>query len=101
MQAVGLNVLFQRALQVVGPHVLGFAVWAATAASLQAVGLLVLGLTGACEQPPAASLQVVGPLVLGLGGVWAATRGFLASCRSVCSMTRLVGHGRHVGLASV
>ena len=28
------------------------------------------------------------------GGVWAATHGFIASCRSVCSMTRLVGHGR-------
>ena len=69
-------------------------------ASLQAVGPLVLGLVGACEQPPAASLQVVGPLVLGFGGVWAATRGFLASCRSVCSMMQLVGHGRHVELVS-
>ena len=33
------------------------------AASLQAVGPYVLGLTGVCEQPPAASLQVVGPHV--------------------------------------
>ena len=71
------------------------------AASLQAVGLLVLGLAGVCEQPPAASLQVVGPLVLGFGGMWAATRGFLASCRTICSMMQLVGHSRHVELASV
>ena len=69
----------------------------------------------ACGQPHAASLQAVGPVVSGFavwaatrgfiascrsgcpgchGGVWAATRGFLASCRSECSMTRLVGHGR-------
>ena len=41
------------------------------------------GFTGACGQPPAASLQAVGPAVLGFA-VWAATRGFIASCRSAC-----------------
>ena len=40
------------------------------AASLQAVGPVVLVLTGVCEQPPAASLQVVGPLVLGFTGAF-------------------------------
>ena len=39
------------------------------AASLQAVGPVVLVLAGVCEQPPAASLQIVSPLVLGFAGV--------------------------------
>ena len=37
----------------------------------------------ACGQPHTASLQVVGLIVLGFA-VWAATHGFIASCRSGC-----------------
>ena len=63
LQAVGPNVSFQCALQVVGPYVLGFAVWAATR-----------GFFASCRSGCPGSR----------GAVWAATRGFIASCRSAC-----------------
>ena len=49
------------------------------AASLQIVGLDIL-----CQR----ILQVAGPVVLDFAVVWAATHGFLASCRSGCPGSR-------------
>ena len=60
LQVAGLNVSYQRVLQVVGLNVAGIA---------GAVQPPAAGFVGACEQPPAAYLQVAGPHISGFAGV--------------------------------